>query len=885
MKNKILYIFLSILLSNFIYFNTHSDEQFNFNVTEIEILDEGNTIKGLKKGTVKTNDGITITADTFVYNKFLNILTVDGNVEIIDPNQDLKIYSDSGVYKKNEEIVTTNRNSKAVYGDGKFIYANTFKLNRNEKILNAKGNVKIENIIDDHIIKGNDFTYFKNSEKIITEGETRALIQSKYKITSKDVVYLVDENILSSENKTKIEDQNSQVYFIERFNYQIDQEILKGEKILIITNYNLPKSDRYFFESAIINLNKQEFIAKNTEIDIHKDAFNNSENDPRLKGVSSSGNNNVTLVNKGVFTNCKKNDDCPPWAIEASRIKHDKTKKQIIYDNAVLKIYNLPVLYFPKFFHPDPSVKRQSGLLRQEINSSNILGSSLTAPYFKVISENKDLTLTPTLFDSNTKMISTEYRQANKSSNFLADTGFVNGYKSPTTQKKNNLSHLFLKMDVDLNLRNYISSDLLLSYENVSNDSYLNVFEQFITKSGARPKDFDTMDNHIKLSLNHEKFNFQSGIQSFENLRVKNKSDRYSYNLPYYNLIKNIDQDFVDGNFSFDSSGNNYLKETNQLETSVINNLSYNSLDFISNLGFKNNFGIHFKNTNSVGKKTTRYKSSIQSEILSLYNADISFPLIKNNEKSNNKLTPKLSFRFSPSDMKNYSTSDRVIDANNAFSINRLGLSDSFEAGRSLTLGLNYKKEKKNNSDDLNNINRYFEAKLATILRDKKEEFIPIKSSVNRTSSNLFGSINSKFSDNFEIGYDFSLDNDYSTLEYNSINPTFSINNFVTTFNFIESTGERGGENILATSINYNVNEKNSLQYKTRKNRKINLREYYDLVYQYKNDCLTAGIKYKKTYYSDRDLKPSENILFTITLFPLTTYEYNADELIGQLRQ
>ena len=36
--------------------------------------------------------------------------------------------------------------------------------------------------------------------------------------------------------------------------------------------------------------------------------------------------------------------------------------------------------------------------------------------------------------------------------------------------------------------------------------------------------------------------------------------------------------------------------------------------------------------------------------------------------------------------------------------------------------------------------------------------------------------------------------------------------------------------------------------FKTRKNRKLNLTEYYDLVYEYKNDCLTAGIKYKKSF-------------------------------------
>ena len=43
--------------------------------------------------------------------------------------------------------------------------------------------------------------------------------------------------------------------------------------------------------------------------------------------------------------------------------------------------------------------------------------------------------------------------------------------------------------------------------------------------------------------------------------------------------------------------------------------------------------------------------------------------------------------------------------------------------------------------------------------------------------------------------------------------------------------------------------------------------------YEYKNDCLTAGIKYNRTFYQDNDLVPSENLFFTLTLVPLTTYE------------
>ena len=298
MKNKIFYIFLSILFNTFMCLETYSSEQFNFDVTEIEILNNGKIIKGLKKGTVKTDDGVSITANMFLYDKESNILTADGNVEMLDPNNNLIIYTDNIVYEKNKEKITTHQNSKALYEVGKSMFADSFEYNRNENILYAKKNVKIENTIDDYLITGNEFTYFKNSEKIITKGKTKAFIHSKYKITSSNVTYLVDENNLISKNKTKIEDTNLQVYLLEKFNYQINQELLKGENISIITNYNLPNSDKFFFESAIINLKEKKFIAKNTSIEMHKNIFDNSENDPRLKGVSSTSDGNITFVKK-----------------------------------------------------------------------------------------------------------------------------------------------------------------------------------------------------------------------------------------------------------------------------------------------------------------------------------------------------------------------------------------------------------------------------------------------------------------------------------------------------------------------------------------------------------------------------------------------------------
>ena len=876
MINKFIYFFFLIFISILFQSNSYGNNQFNFDVTELEILENGNIIKGLKKGSIRTNDNIVITSDTFIYNKKKNIFTAIGNVKFKDFNRNVEIFSNKIIYNKDKEIIRTINNSKAIYNKNKIITADNFNYQNIENILNANGNVKVNDKVKDYTVEAENLTYYKNVEKIITKGKTISTIQSKYEISSANVVFFIEENNISSKDKTIIKDMNSQIFYLDEFNYSITDEILKGVEILVITKYNQPKSDRFYFLNGIIDLKNSKFFGKDAEVNIHKTVFDNSDNDPRFKGVSVVADKNLIKVNKGLFTSCKKNDKCPPWSLKAEKIKHNKSKKQITYDNAVLNIYDFPVLYFPKFFHPDPTVNRQSGVLKPVLNSSNILGDSITVPYFKIISQEKDLTITPTIFEDKMIMSQVEYRQKNEQSSLIADFGYVNNYKSSSDKKKKNLYHLFAGYDLDLSFKNYISSDLTMSIERIWNDTYLKTFSKFITETPRiRPQNFDKLQNKVKLFLDHEKYNLVSGIEAYETVK-KTSNDRYQFILPYYNLDWRIEQEYFDGSFNFSSSGSNDLNNTNKLNTNIINDFEYSSSDLISNIGFKTNYFINLKNLNSIGKKSDKYKSSPQVELLSLFNVELSLPLIKDADKYNNILTPKLSFRFNPSDMKDYSTSNNKINVNNIFANNRLGLSDTFESGRSITLGLDFKKERKNNLDEINN---YFELKLATVFRDKKEKFIPKKSSLGEKNSDIFGSIKSQLTNNINLGYNFSVDNDYSSFEYNDINATFSLNNIVTKFSFIEENSEVGDTNVLTNSIMYNYDDQNYFTFKTRRNRKINLTEYYDLVYEYKNDCLTAGIKYNKTYYSDGDLKPSENLLFTITIVPLTSYEYKVDQI------
>ena len=81
MKNKLSIIFF-LIASNLFIFNTYSYAQINFDVTEIEILDGGDKIIGKNKGVITTDNGITIEADEFEFDKIENFLKAKGNIFI-----------------------------------------------------------------------------------------------------------------------------------------------------------------------------------------------------------------------------------------------------------------------------------------------------------------------------------------------------------------------------------------------------------------------------------------------------------------------------------------------------------------------------------------------------------------------------------------------------------------------------------------------------------------------------------------------------------------------------------------------------------------------------------------------------------------------------------
>ncbi len=130
---------------------------------------------------------------------------------------------------------------------------------------------------------------------------------------------------------------------------------------------------------------------------------------------------------------CKDDPTRPPlWEIEAASAVQDTEHKTIEYRDAVLRMGGIPVAYAPFFWHPDPSVPRQSGLLPPLLGNSSRLGAFYGQPYYWVIDGQSDATFTPMVTTRTGVVIDSQYRRR-----FNDGTLFMNlatGYESKSLQ-------------------------------------------------------------------------------------------------------------------------------------------------------------------------------------------------------------------------------------------------------------------------------------------------------------------------------------------------------------------------------------------------------------------------------------------------------------------
>ncbi len=775
--------------------------------------------------------------------------------------EEFNITANEILIDKENEILVGEGSVKAVDSEGKVISADKITYKKLREFLLAEGRVKITDI-EGNILTTDRATYDKISEIITTYDNTELVLREGYKLITKNISYDTRKKILSSNSNSIFIDNDGNKIETSMFQYHIADNLFSSVgKIKIIDI----KKNKYFLKELYVDTKKNEMIGSDVSVILDQENFGVSkESDPRFVANDIFISKYKTDLSKGVFTVCKKRDGkCPPWTLKAKKITHDKVKKTIYYDHATLKLYDIPIFYFPKFFHPDPTVKRQSGFLAPFFTNSTTVGTGFALPYYWAISDNKDLTFSPKIYTKENVLFLNEYRQAFRNGFLTLDTSYTEGYKNTSSTKTDgSRNHIFADFNLNFNQDESYQSNLHLKIQRTSNDTY---FKKHDINTALVDSENTNLENEIKYSFSNDDTSFDLAATVYEDLSVDKKSDKYEYILPNIMYGKTFFTEKF-GTLNFTSNALYSKFDTNKNKTFLTNDIIWSPSSYITKKGFMNSFEGMIRNTNYEARKTKEYKNEgTVNELSTVLTYKSSLPLQKDGINYSNFFSPNFMLRYAPGHMRNLSNKDVYLRYTNLYSMNK---TSEIEDGLSAILGFDFKiNEKVSNESN----KEKFSLSLGQVFNFDENKDIPSKSSLDQKMSDVVGEINYNFSKIGKIDYKFSIDHNLNELNYNEVSTELNFGKVQFNLDYLEQQNHIGLEHYVSSGVSLNFNDNNKFTFSTKKNFKTESTELYNLSYQYAIDCLTAGLAYRREFYQDADLEPKNTLMFTITFVPFTS--------------
>lgn len=188
-------------------------------------------------------------------------------------------------------------------------------------------------------------------------------------------------------------------------------------------------------------------------------------------GARRTGGNR-TDFRKAVYSPCKLCEEdptrAPIWQMKAIEITHDQAEQEIIYKDAYMEFFGVPVLYTPYLSHADPTVDRRTGFLVPSYGSDSDLGTMIHVPYYIDIAPNMDATVTPIFTGNEGVVLTSEFRHRLNKGEYIIDTSatFGSAQDGGDDEFRGHVQGEF-RYDIDETWRG--GSDIYLS----SDDTYL----------------------------------------------------------------------------------------------------------------------------------------------------------------------------------------------------------------------------------------------------------------------------------------------------------------------------------------------------------------------------------------------------------------------------
>lgn len=578
----------------------------------------------------------------------------------------------------------------------------------------------------------------------------------------------------------------------------------------------------------------------------------------RVAGTGARRSNGVkTEVRNAVYSPCNLCEEdpsaAPMWQLKAVRVIHNSEEKRVEYRDAWLEVFGVPVIYTPYLSHPDPTVKRRSGLLAPSFSSSSELGFRVQTPYFWAIDEYQDATFTP--------MITTD-----------GGSGAILEYNKNFEKGQIRANGSFVVNDPDRGERGYIDFESEyhinktwragLDVETASDDTY------------SRRYGFDT--ESVLISRGYiEGFkgkNYQSvNAYAFDDLRSDSESRNSPIVLPIYDFNYVGNRDRTGGITSFDFNAMNLIREKGDVSTRRISFRPRWDRPFRGNYGELYNASVSLAadgyHSSNVNQDDNSEFTGFAGRVLPRASLSWRLPLIRPGETFNNTVEPIVKVVSAPnvgrtSLIPNEDSPEIEFDETNLLSDNLFDGLDRIEGGTRVSYGMNWiVTGKKEGSAS------FF---LGQAYRPREDSNFGPGTGLDDNFSDVIGRIHFRPNQFADITYRTQLSPDDLGVQRNELTGSIGPSSLKANASYIfigqQPNSEFEGREELNASLSSQINENLSTNFTSLYDIEDSDLRSLGLQVVYENECLKFTSQLSRSFFEDRDLRPEDRITFTIVL-------------------
>ncbi|MEX0838592.1 MAG: LPS-assembly protein LptD [Parvibaculum sp.] len=575
---------------------------------------------------------------------------------------------------------------------------------------------------------------------------------------------------------------------------------------------------------------------------------------------------NMTTLHRGVYSPCdiceEKGHTTPLWQIKAFRVIHSKEEQRIIYEDAYLEFFGVPVAYVPYFSQPDPTVKRQSGFLPPKLASSTDLGQEVEIPYYWAVAPDKDVTLMPRFTTKEGIVYKGEYRQRVESGAFK----FFGTGTWPRTQTQGTPGDAHFRGSlfgdggfiIDENWRWGFRSEL------ASDDTYLRKYD--LSSATDLVSNINARYANGRNSFTADAYYFRGLLATDQNATTPWVAPLLQYNYSY-------PEQMAGGRVGFSANAMVLDRRQGASSRRVSTTINWDrrktsAAGFVYRLFASLRGDVYsVSGVQDPSLPAVTFENSTIARALPTIGTEWSYPLVRSDDNFRQVIEPIVQLIYSPNigntvEIPNEDSLSFEFDDTNLFSEDRFSGLDRWETGARANVGVRYTVFTPDGGEA--------SAMIGQSYRIEENSSLTSDTGLRDQTSDYVGSVTIAPSNDFLLSYRFRIDDERYKIRRNEVNFLGHVDRWSGQFGYAYFAADQSvtftsrEEVFLGAAVK--LDDYWRAFGRTRQDIANDRAVENRIGFGYEDECFDFSLSFNQSFTSDRDIEPEKSVILQITL-------------------